>query len=104
MGRAGWSVPFFQQLPGSCFPRSQSHGAVWALYDSWARGKRRLDRYLQSSLDRARLLTRGLKKMRVLVSDDQQDVLEAIRLLLKGAGHQAEVVDSPRAALAAVER
>ncbi|HLH40164.1 MAG TPA: SpoIIE family protein phosphatase [Bryobacteraceae bacterium] len=41
--------------------------------------------------------------MRVLVSDDQQDVLEAIRLLLKGAGHSAEIVDSPRAALAAVE-
>jgi sigma-B regulation protein RsbU (phosphoserine phosphatase) len=39
--------------------------------------------------------------MRVLVSDDQQDVLEAIRLLLKGAGHQAETVDSPRSALAA---
>jgi len=44
------------------------------------------------------------EKMRVLVSDDQQDVLEAIRLLLKGAGHSAETVDSPRSALAAVER
>lgn len=42
--------------------------------------------------------------MRVLVSDDQQDVLEAIRLLLKGAGHQAEVADSPRSALAAAAR
>jgi sigma-B regulation protein RsbU (phosphoserine phosphatase) len=42
--------------------------------------------------------------MQILVSDDQQDVLEAIRLLLKGAGHQTEIVDSPRAALAAVER
>jgi sigma-B regulation protein RsbU (phosphoserine phosphatase) len=41
--------------------------------------------------------------MRILVIDDQTDVLEAIRLLLKGAGHQAEIVDSPRAALAAVE-
>jgi sigma-B regulation protein RsbU (phosphoserine phosphatase) len=37
--------------------------------------------------------------MRILVSDDQVDVLEAIRLLLKGAGHQTETVDSPRAAL-----
>lgn len=42
--------------------------------------------------------------MRVLVCDDQIDVLEAIRLLLKGAGHQAETVDSPRAAIAATER
>lgn len=41
--------------------------------------------------------------MQILVSDDQQDVLEAIRLLLKGAGHQTEIVDSPRAVLAAVE-
>jgi len=38
-----------------------------------------------------------------LVSDDQPDVLEAIRLLLKGAGYQTETADSPRAALAAVE-
>jgi phosphoserine phosphatase RsbU/P len=41
--------------------------------------------------------------MRVLVSDDQPDVLEAVRLLLKGAGHQAEIADSPRSALAAAE-
>ena len=40
----------------------------------------------------------------MLVSDDQVDVLEAIRLLLKGAGHQAETVDSPRAAIAAAKR
>jgi sigma-B regulation protein RsbU (phosphoserine phosphatase) len=42
--------------------------------------------------------------MRVLVSDDQVDVLEAIRLLLKGAGHQTEVAESPHMALAAAER
>jgi phosphoserine phosphatase RsbU/P len=42
--------------------------------------------------------------VRVLVCDDQVDVLEAIRLLLKGAGHQSETVDSPRAAIAAAER
>ncbi len=41
--------------------------------------------------------------MKILVSDDQVDVLEAVRLLLKGAGHQAETVDSPRAAIAAAE-
>src|SRR5207302_8608789 len=39
--------------------------------------------------------------MKILVCDDQVDVLEAIRLLLKGAGHQAEIVESPKAALAA---
>jgi sigma-B regulation protein RsbU (phosphoserine phosphatase) len=35
----------------------------------------------------------------VLVGDDQSDVLEALRLLLKGAGHQSVLVDSPQAVL-----
>jgi sigma-B regulation protein RsbU (phosphoserine phosphatase) len=38
---------------------------------------------------------------RVLVCDDQPDVLEALRLLLKGQGYQAVTVDSPQALLAA---
>jgi len=33
---------------------------------------------------------------RVLVCDDQADVLEALRLLLKGQGYQAVTVDSPK--------
>lgn len=37
---------------------------------------------------------------RVLIADDQPDVVEALRLLLKGAGYQSEAVMSP----AAVER
>jgi sigma-B regulation protein RsbU (phosphoserine phosphatase) len=39
--------------------------------------------------------------LKVLVGDDQCDVLEAIRLLLKGAGHQAVTVESPAALLRA---
>ncbi len=42
-------------------------------------------------------------RFRVLVSDDQPDILEALRLLLKGAGFAAETVDSPQALLRAVE-
>ena len=42
--------------------------------------------------------------MRVLVSDDQPDVREALRLLLKGEGHEAETVDSPQALLDAAAR
>src|ERR1700759_5670296 len=42
--------------------------------------------------------------MKILVGDDQVDVLEAIRLLLKGAGHQSETAESPRAVLAAAEK
>ena len=33
--------------------------------------------------------------MRVLVCDDQADVVEALRLLLKGAGYRIETADSP---------
>ena len=39
--------------------------------------------------------------LRILVGDDQVDVLEALRLLLKGAGYQSELVDSPQALLRA---
>ncbi len=39
------------------------------------------------------------RPLRVLVCDDQVDVLEAMRLLLKGQGYQAVTVDSPRALL-----
>jgi len=40
-----------------------------------------------------------VKPFRVLISDDQPDVLEALRLLLKGQGWQAVAVDSPEALL-----
>ena len=39
--------------------------------------------------------------LRILVGDDQADILEALRLLLKGAGHQNVLVDSPQALLRA---
>jgi DNA-binding NtrC family response regulator len=40
---------------------------------------------------------------RVLVADDQPDVLEALRLLLKSEGLQSETVSSPERLLAAIE-
>src|SRR6202140_4466887 len=40
---------------------------------------------------------------RILIADDQADVLEALRFLIKGEGYQAEPVNSPAAALDAVE-
>jgi DNA-binding NtrC family response regulator len=43
-------------------------------------------------------------KGRVLVADDQQDVLAALKLLLGGAGYQVEVATSPGAVLAAAEK
>ena len=41
---------------------------------------------------------------RILIADDQQDVLDALRLLLKGHGYSIETVHSPAEMLAAVER
>ena len=40
---------------------------------------------------------------RILVADDQQDVLEAMRMLLKGEGYQVETVKTPAGVLKALE-
>ena len=39
---------------------------------------------------------------RILIAEDQPDLIDALRLLLKGAGIDASAVSSPEAALAAV--
>ena len=39
--------------------------------------------------------------LRILIGDDQPDVLEALRLLFKGAGHRTVAVDSPASLLRA---
>jgi DNA-binding NtrC family response regulator len=44
-----------------------------------------------------------LNMPRILIADDQPDVLEALRLLLKGEGFQIETANSPAAALSALE-
>jgi DNA-binding NtrC family response regulator len=41
---------------------------------------------------------------RVLIADDQRDVLEALRLLLKSEGMESQAVTSPAALLAALEK
>jgi len=46
---------------------------------------------------------KGSNQPRILVADDQADVLEAIRLLLKGEGYQCELVASPAAVVQAIE-
>src|ERR1700748_3766187 len=42
-------------------------------------------------------------QMRILIADDQEDVLEALRLLLKREGYKIDSVESPREALQAIE-
>ena len=39
---------------------------------------------------------------RLLIADDQRDVLEALRLLLKGDGYLIDVVESPAAVVTAL--
>src|SRR5262245_15988238 len=40
---------------------------------------------------------------RILIADDQPDVLEALRLLLKGEGYAIETATSPTAVMEALE-
>jgi sigma-B regulation protein RsbU (phosphoserine phosphatase) len=54
----------------------------------------------EQAVGKEAVLKTDLKK--VLVVDDQPDVREALRLLLKGAGYAIETVESPAAAMAAV--
>jgi DNA-binding NtrC family response regulator len=42
-------------------------------------------------------------QQRILIADDQSDVLEALRLLLKGEGYKTESVESPESVLRALE-
>lgn len=42
-------------------------------------------------------------QMRILIADDQLDVLEALRLLLKREGYKTEAVESPKQALQSIE-
>jgi len=46
--------------------------------------------------------SRASSTRRILIADDQPDVVEALRLLLKGEGYEAEGVNSPAAALEAI--
>src|SRR5271166_154605 len=48
-------------------------------------------------------MTGNLAQGRVLIADDQPDVLEALRLLLKGEGYQIDSATSPAGILAALE-
>lgn len=41
---------------------------------------------------------------RILIADDQTDILEALRILLKGEGYELELVNSPAALLEALRR
>src|SRR6266851_75884 len=43
------------------------------------------------------------RHIRILVADDQQDVLEALRLLMKAEGYQIECVTSPAAVINCLE-
>jgi DNA-binding NtrC family response regulator len=54
-------------------------------------------------VDPARNPMKSTDTPRILIADDQPDVLEALRFLVKGEGYQSETVNSPPAAIDAVE-
>jgi sigma-B regulation protein RsbU (phosphoserine phosphatase) len=55
-----------------------------------------------AAMESSGVASEQVKPFRVLICDDQADVLEALRLLLKGQGWQAVAVDSPEALMRAV--
>jgi DNA-binding NtrC family response regulator len=55
------------------------------------------------SIDNWQLAMKNSNMARILVADDQSDVLAALRLLLKGEGFDIETVSSPAAVLKAVD-
>jgi DNA-binding NtrC family response regulator len=50
------------------------------------------------------MVTRTDRPARILIADDQRDVLEALRLLLKGEGYEIEMATSPAGVAAAVSK
>ena len=45
----------------------------------------------------------AIQKTRILIADDQKDVLEALRLLLKGEGYDVQSAPSPAGVITAIE-
>jgi phosphoserine phosphatase RsbU/P len=49
-------------------------------------------------------LNTSTQPLRLLIADDQSDILEALRLLLKGEGYELELANSPAAVVAAISQ
>src|SRR5256885_699633 len=54
--------------------------------------------------DTRHLLAVSQTAPRILVADDQKDILEALKLLLKGEGYEVETATSPRGVLTALDK
>ena len=59
---------------------------------------------IQSSGRFAKMVPASLPAPRVLVADDQRDVIEALRLLLKPEGYQVSAASSPVGVLEALQK
>ncbi len=66
--------------------------------DNWL-----LTAHFRAKMDTVTVKTPSPSKPKLIVADDQPDVLEALRLLLKGEGFQVETADSPARLLSALE-
>src|ERR1041385_4124100 len=89
-------------------------GRTFPILGRRARGNARICNHLRSGMafaDDNGLIIRyfdfmrtGEPAPRILIADDQPDVLEALRLLLKGEGFKTETVQSPAAVLETVKQ
>src|SRR5690348_16479786 len=56
-----------------------------------------------SGASHSSMISPHTNRTRILVADDQPDIREALRLLLKGEGFETETVSSPAAVLSALD-
>src|SRR5690242_16567311 len=68
------------------------------------RYKEAMTERIQSSVKTAKMTQASQPAPRILVADDQRDVIEALRLLLKPEGYQVGAVSSPAGVLEALQK
>ena len=82
-------------------PQSNTQPALTPLNIDFIQGKPRAFKLnMTCTMSEPQTATYSSRPLRILVGDDQPWVLEALRLLLKSAGHQAVTAESPESVLA----
>src|SRR5882757_5527887 len=89
-------------MPLSSEPSSRATTSLWRPSGAdWRSCRDFGTRHLQPANYRSAMST--ATPPRILIADDQPDIIEALRLLLKGEGYQTEAVKSPAAVVKAIE-
>src|SRR5437667_19655 len=106
MGRTPCRPDFYKPFSGKpLFARAGGNLTASVMRESDARAGRGTQGFPEMTAATLKVSTgREPMQPRILIADDQQDVLDALRLLLKGHGYSIETVNSPADLLAAVGR